>query len=112
MRAPSQNPLMQTRNCKILAHDAVDCDASLWIDANVEVQSLEQSLFNACQPTSLCAVIRNEVTEEAAYCKAARRGDPSLIDGSIAQYGKSCIPLIMVYGIPPSYSITDDATKS
>ena len=30
---PTGDPLLQAKACKILAHEMLDCDISLWIDA-------------------------------------------------------------------------------
>ncbi len=93
MCAPSRNPLMQAKACKILAHESLDCDASLWIGGRVELQSLEQVFQDLSADVALPRhVSRNCIYEEAKHCKAVRRGDPSLIDRSIARYDDEAHP--------------------
>lgn len=91
--APSPNPLMQTKVCKILAHESLDCDASLWIDKGVELQSLEQTFQYLSSNVALRRhQRRNCIFDEAIHCKAVRRGDPNLIDRSIHRYMNEAHP--------------------
>jgi hypothetical protein len=91
--APSRDPLMQARACKILAHESLDCDASLWIDGRVELQSLERAFQHFSSDVALRRhASRNCIYDEAMHCKAVRRGDPSRIDRSIARYSEEAHP--------------------
>ena len=84
---PSGNPLMQAKECKILAHEFLDCDVSLWIDGRTLLHSLNgvfdrlrSDLALRRHPTRDCIYV------EAEHCKLARRGDPQLIERSVARF--------------------------
>lgn len=99
-RRPSQNPLMQTKACKILAHETLECDASLWIESTVKLQSLEGAFqFLSADVAAPRHRDRNCIYEEAVHCKMVRRGDPSLIDDAIARYRQQ--------SHPPDYGLWD-----
>ncbi len=85
--ARSRHPLMQAKASKVLAHESLDCDASLWVDPGIELQSLEGAFQRLSADVALERhVSRNCIYDEAEQLKAIRRGDPSLIDRSIARY--------------------------
>jgi hypothetical protein len=90
---PSRDPLMQTKACKILAHESLDCDLSLWIDGAVELRSLEGAFRLLSADVALRRhVSRNCIYEEGKHCKDVRRGDPRLIDRSLARYDDEAHP--------------------
>ena len=91
--APSRDPLMQTKACKILAHESLDCDLSLWIDGGVELQSLAGAFRLLSADVALRRhVSRNCIYDEGKHCKEVRRGDPRLIDRSLARYDDEAHP--------------------
>jgi hypothetical protein len=90
---PSGNPLMQAKACKILAHESLDCDMSLWIDGRIQLQSLERAFQHLSADVALRRhASRNCIYDEARHCKEIRRGDPSLIDRAIFRYSTEAHP--------------------
>jgi hypothetical protein len=91
--APSRNSLMDAKACKVLAHESLECDQSLWIESRVELQSLESAFEHLSADLALRRhSMRNCVYEEAERCKAIRRGDPSRIDRSIGRFREEAHP--------------------
>jgi hypothetical protein len=84
---PSGNPLLQAKACKILAHEVLDCDVSLWIDGRVRMESLNGVFDRLRSDLALRRhPQRNCIYVEAEHCKKKRRGDPRLIDRSVARF--------------------------
>jgi Protein of unknown function (DUF616)/Glycosyl transferase family 2 len=86
-RRPSGNPLMQSKACKILAHETLDCDYSLWIDGRSTLHCLNGAFDRLRSDLGLRRhPSRDCIYDEAEHCKRQRRGDPRLIDTSVARY--------------------------
>jgi hypothetical protein len=84
---PSGNPLMQAKACKILAHEVLDCDVSLWVDGRATIQSLNGAFDRLKSDLALHRhPSRDCIYSEAEHCKQVRRGDPRLIDRSVARF--------------------------
>ncbi len=84
---PSGNPLLQAKACKILAHEILDCDVSLWIDGRTTIHSLNDVFVRVRSDLALRRHPKRDcVYIEAEHCKKSRRGDPRLIDRSIARF--------------------------
>jgi glycosyltransferase involved in cell wall biosynthesis len=84
---PTGDPLLQAKRYKILCHEAVNCDVSLWIDARIELYGLRNALQGLTADIALLPhPRRNCIYAEASHCKTVRRGDPSRIDAAIARY--------------------------
>lgn len=83
---PSDDPLMQARRLKILAHDVIDCDISLWIDGRNQLHRLN-GVFDLTADLALTPhPTRGCIFDEADHCKRLKRGDPDRIDRAVARY--------------------------
>ncbi len=90
---PTSDPVLQAKRFKILSHEVLDCDLSLWLDGRIQLKSLN-GVFDWIQtdlafqrhPTRCC------IYDEAEHCKRVRKGDPSMIDRSIARYAQAGHP--------------------
>ncbi len=92
--APSSNPLMQAKQRKILAHESLDCDLSLWVDSRLQLCSLQRAFESLSADVAFPRhAVRDCIYDEASHCKSIRRGNPSLIDSSIARYRSEAHPL-------------------
>ncbi len=86
-RRPIGDPLMQAKACKILAHEAFDCDLSLWIDGRSTLRGLNGVFDRFRSDLALRRhPSRDCIYDEAEHCKQQRRGDPRRIDVSVARY--------------------------
>lgn len=90
---PTGDPWLQAKRFKILAHEALNCDISLWIDGRIGLHDLNGSIehFNAelslrRHPQRSC------IYAEATHCKRVRRGDPERIDAAVARYASEGHP--------------------
>jgi hypothetical protein len=83
---PSGDPQMQAKACKILAHDFLDCDVSLWIDGRFELRGLNGGLQSPSDLAMQRHTKRNCIYVEAAHCKRVGKGDPSRIDSAVARF--------------------------
>ncbi len=78
---------MQAKWYKILAHKALDCDVSLWIDGRIELDSLNGAVERLSTDLALLRhPQRNCIYTEASHCQRARRGDPARIATAVARY--------------------------
>lgn len=94
----SGDPLMQAKRLKILAHESVDCDMSLWIDGRIELHSLNGAIEQCRADLALTRhPHRDCIYAEAEHCKRVRRGDPRRIDAAIARYKSE--------GHPPAFGL-------
>ncbi len=97
-RRPTGDPLMQAKSFKILAHEALDCDISLWIDGRVEVHKLNGAINQLKTDLALHRhEQRNCIYEEASHCMRVKRGDPRQIEDAITRYKSE--------GHPPQYGL-------
>lgn len=83
---PTGDPQMQAKACKVLAHQFLDCDVSLWIDGCYELQTLNGVLELPVDLAMQKHSKRNCIFVEAAHCQRVGKGDPRRIDGAIARY--------------------------
>lgn len=84
---PAGDPLLQAKRIKILAHEALHCAVSVWIDGQIELHSLNRAI--AWFKTDVAFMRhprRNCIYVEANHCKSVRRGDPKRIDDAVARY--------------------------
>ena len=90
---PTGDPIFQAKRLKVVPHEALDCEMSLWIDGRIELYTLN-GLFD--RPLRDVAFPKHPnrqcIYEEAAHCKRTRRGDPSRIDASVARYQSEGFP--------------------
>lgn len=97
-RRPTGDPLMQAKSFKILAHEVLDCDISLWIDGRVELHHLNGALTQLKTDLALHRhEQRNCIYEEARHCLNMKRGDPRQIEDAIDRYRSE--------GHPPHYGL-------
>jgi hypothetical protein len=90
---PSDDPLLQAKRLKILAHEAVDCDVSLWLDGRITLRE-SSSLFEFMESDlSLQAhPARHCIYEEAEHCKVRGKGNPAKIDEAVRRYANDGHP--------------------
>lgn len=90
---PAGDPLVQAKRMKIMAHEAVDCDVSLWIDGRIRLCKLNGIFQRSATDVALRKhPARSCIYEEAAHCKRIRRGDPRRIDNAVARYAAEGYP--------------------
>ncbi|QDT91635.1 glycosyltransferase domain-containing protein [Gimesia algae] len=95
---PTGDPLMQAKSFKILAHEVLDCDISLWIDGRVELHNLNGAINQLSTDLALHRhEQRNCIYQEASHCITVKRGDPRQIEDAIARYKSE--------GHPPHYGL-------
>ena len=84
---PTADPMLQAKRIKILAHETLDCDVSLWIDGRVKLHDLN-GLFDRCRADVAAPrhPYRTCIYEEAAFCQRVGRGDPARIATATARY--------------------------
>jgi hypothetical protein len=84
---PSGDPLFQAKRIKVLAHEILDCDMSLWIDGRIELHDLNGVFDRFRHDLALQKhTTRNCIYEEARFTKEIRRGNPARIDEAIKRY--------------------------
>lgn len=95
---PSGDPMLQAKRMKVLAHEMVDCDLSIWIDGNIELVSLN-GVIEACKRDLALAPHpeRDCIYAEAEHCRMARRGDPKRIEAAVSRYRAE--------GHPPAFGL-------
>ncbi len=90
---PTGDPLMQAKRHKVLAHEVLDCDLSVWIDGRVEAKAFNSVLEQFRTDLALVKHPRRGcIYEEAEHCLRIRRGDPNKISKAIARYRKEGHP--------------------
>ncbi|QDT27613.1 Glycosyl transferase family 2 [Gimesia panareensis] len=95
---PTGDPLMQAKSFKILAHEVLDCDISLWIDGRVELHNLNGAVNQLNKDLALHRhARRNCIYEEANHCINVNRGDPRQIKDAVTRYQSE--------GHPPGYGL-------
>jgi hypothetical protein len=84
---PSGDPVFQAKRIKVLAHEALQCSTSLWVDGRVELGDLN-GVFDRFDAELAMQQhpLRNCIYEEADYCKQVGRGDPQRIDQTVARF--------------------------
>ena len=81
------DPLFQAKRFKCLAHEALRCKHSLWIDGRIQLHGL-RGVFERghCDLALQPHPDRRCIYEEAAHCKRIGRGDPQRIDQAVAHF--------------------------
>jgi Protein of unknown function (DUF616) len=87
------DPLFQAKRFKCLAHEALRCEHSLWIDGRIRLDDL-RGVFERghCDLALQPHPNRQCIYEEAAHCKRVGRGDPSRIDAAVDRYRREGFP--------------------
>jgi hypothetical protein len=84
---PIGDPSRQAKRIKILAHEALDCAVSLWIDGRIELRSIHGALERMTADIGLLRhPLRNCIYDEATHCKNTGRGNPERIEESVHRY--------------------------
>lgn len=75
---------------KILAHQYLDCDYSLWIDGNVcckiPIEKLIEKHLDNADIATFQHGLKTNIYEEAKDCKGLDKGNPFKIDNQIKKY--------------------------
>jgi len=89
-----------TRNAKIykvLAHQFLDCDYSLWIDGSITLLVPMQNLIDYYLKDSDIAMFRHYkrdcIYDEAQICKKMKLDFPEVVDKQMAKYKKEGYPV-------------------
>jgi hypothetical protein len=84
---PTDDPLMQAKRFKILAHDVLNCDSSIWVDGRIALdepadvfEMLRADLGLVRHPERRC------IYAEAEHCRRTGRGDPQRIQAAVRRY--------------------------
>src|SRR5262249_37045536 len=84
---PEGDPALQAKRIKIMAHEALNCERSLWVDGSIELRSLPETFERVRSDLALLPhPERNCIYAEANHCKLIRRGDPRQIDRAVSRY--------------------------
>lgn len=95
---PTGDPLLQSKRVKILAHETLRCDISLWIDGRIELCNLNGAVEQFSKELALRRHPQRDcIYAEAAHCQNMGRGDPGRIAQAVARYKQAGHP--SAYGL-------------
>lgn len=92
---PQQNTQRQAREIKIMFHNYVDTQYSLWLDGSFQINTDLNSFWDRAFKTPFSCPshpIRNDVFMEIQSCLANRRGDANELLEQEAKYKKLGLP--------------------
>jgi len=99
-----KDPNRNAKIHKVLAHQYLDCDYSLWIDGNLTLVTPIKDLINRyLQDADIAVHIhpgRKNIFEEKEACKRMRKDDPLTLDRQIDVYRKAGFNKDLLYECP------------